>query len=164
VGEARVAIDRCLEEVARVRRLCADVAPRIVGSEAWSAALDRIGEQAVALAGTVVTTGPEVQTAPMALRHRVAAVRTQADGLREEAGTVAGEATGQLAARDELRGRLDAYRAKASAEGRAEDLVLDELYQRVRAALYEAPCDLGRARALAEDYQRAVRAGAAREA
>ena len=43
--------------------------------------------------------------------------------------------------------------------GRAEDVALDELYGRVRDALYEAPCDVDRAGRLADDYQRAIRTG-----
>jgi hypothetical protein len=62
-----------------------------------------------------------------------------------------------LSARDELRGRLDAYRAKASGLGRAEDLVLERLYGEARDALYTTPCDLARAGALVGAYQQTLR-------
>ena len=163
-ADARVAVDRCLEEVARVRQLCADVAPRIAGSESWAGALDRIGDEVVGLAVAVDADAADPQGAPVAFRQRVVDVRMRADALRVEAGAVGTEATGLLAVRDELRGRLDAYRAKAAAQGRAEDLELGKLYDRVRDALYEAPCDLDRARAFADDYQHALRAGVPGEA
>jgi hypothetical protein len=58
-----------------------------------------------------------------------------------------------LARRRELRGRLDAYRAKAIATGRAEDLALDELYQSAASVLYQAPCDLEEAERSVAAYQ-----------
>jgi hypothetical protein len=64
--------------------------------------------------------------------------------------------TAALADRDELRGRLDAYRAKANAVGRSEDIELDDLHQQAMAELYQAPCDLDAARRLVEAYQRAL--------
>ena len=44
--------------------------------------------------------------------------------------------------RDELRGVLTAYQAKAQAIGLAESLELGELYAAARDVLYSAPCDL----------------------
>jgi hypothetical protein len=61
-----------------------------------------------------------------------------------------------LAARNELRGRLDVYRAKALSRGLAEDATLDPLGERARAALYIAPCDLDAARAALHEYQDAL--------
>ena len=160
VADARVGVDLCLEEVARVRAACAEVAPRIAGSAVWSTALDRIGHEAMELAGQADPSGPATGMAPGVRSRQAADIRHRADALREEAREVGLEAARCLAVRDELRGRLDAYRAKAAALGRAEDLALDALYGRVHDALYEAPCDLDRAEALADDYQHAVRAGA----
>ena len=51
-------------------------------------------------------------------------------------------ADGLLARRDELRGRLDAYRAKAAAKGLAENDELTSRYEQARALLFAAPCDL----------------------
>ena len=50
-----------------------------------------------------------------------------------------------LKRRDELRGRLTAYRAKMSAVGKAEDMELMMLADKARAELYTAPSDLGEA-------------------
>jgi DNA repair exonuclease SbcCD ATPase subunit len=65
-------------------------------------------------------------------------------------------ATEQMDARRELRGRLDAYRAKAQAVGRAEDIALDSLFRAARKALYRAPCDLAEAERLVMAYQTAL--------
>ena len=72
------------------------------------------------------------------------------------AGLAAGNGA-NVVERDELRGRLVAFRAKAQALGRAEDLHLDRLYQEASDTLYHAPCDLDQARALVRSYQRALR-------
>lgn len=60
--------------------------------------------------------------------------------------------------RDELRGRLDAYRAKAAGIGHSEDRELDRLFGAAHELLWTAPCDLPAAtRALAR-YQQEVSA------
>lgn len=50
--------------------------------------------------------------------------------------------TAPLAVRAELRGRLDAYRAKVARLGMAEDPLLIERYDQARRLLWSAPCDL----------------------
>lgn len=50
--------------------------------------------------------------------------------------------TAPLAIRAELRGRLDAYRAKVARHGLAEDPLLVERYDIARRMLWSAPCDL----------------------
>ena len=83
---------------------------------------------------------------------------------------------GALERRDELSGRLEAYRAKATgtspaapagvgtaaAEGRRADLA--ELYRRAREVLDRAPADLTRAEALLAAYQAYLGSGPARPA
>ena len=61
--------------------------------------------------------------------------------------------------RNELRGLLHAFRAKAAREDRAEDPVLIELHQAACDALYEAPCHLDRANARVQAFIDAVNAG-----
>jgi hypothetical protein len=61
-----------------------------------------------------------------------------------------------LARRDELRGLLDAYRAKAGRLGAAEDSVLDASYRQAHDLLWTAPCDLVAAAAAVTGYQQAV--------
>ena len=56
--------------------------------------------------------------------------------------------------RDQLRGLLDAYRAKAHGLGLDEADDVTDAYERAQAALYVAPADLASARRLVERYQR----------
>ena len=58
--------------------------------------------------------------------------------------------------RDELRGLLDAYQAKAARLGAAEDTGLAMLYQQARDLLWAAPCDLRVAAAAVTHYQQAI--------
>ena len=61
-----------------------------------------------------------------------------------------------LGRRDELRGLLDAYRAKAGRTGGAENAALDASYQQAHELLWTAPCDLAAADAAVTGYQQAV--------
>jgi hypothetical protein len=62
--------------------------------------------------------------------------------------------TAPLAVRAELRGRLDAYRAKVTRLGFAEDPFLIERYDAARRMLWSAPCDLRVAEQAVLRYQR----------
>ena len=61
-----------------------------------------------------------------------------------------------MAKRDELRGLLGAYKAKAARLGAVEDTGLAERYDRARDLLWTAPCDLAAAEAAVAGYQQAV--------
>lgn len=58
--------------------------------------------------------------------------------------------------RDELRGLLDAYKAKAARLGAAEDPGLAARYDQARQLLWTAPCDLNAALDAVNRFQRAV--------
>lgn len=77
--------------------------------------------------------------------------RDRAEELRELA-------DGLLARRDELRGRLEAYRAKAAGLGYAEHDALTVAHARARELLYTAPCDLRAATRAVFAYQQALAA------
>lgn len=64
--------------------------------------------------------------------------------------------TAPLAVRAELRGRLDAYRAKVARHGMAEDPLLTERYDLARRMLWSAPCDLRAAEQAVWRYQQAA--------
>ncbi|MET9416599.1 hypothetical protein ABZY03_20895 [Streptomyces klenkii] len=64
--------------------------------------------------------------------------------------------TAPLAVRAELRGRLDAYKAKTARHGLAEDSLLIERYDAARRMLWSAPCDLVAAEAAVMRYQQAL--------
>jgi hypothetical protein len=100
---------------------------------------------ALAAAGHWALISPKLADWSRRARERIAALRD-----------AAARNTEMLATRNELRGRLDAYRAKAGQRGLAEDPVLAPLAERARAALYTAPCELAAARAAVNAYQDAV--------
>lgn len=64
---------------------------------------------------------------------------------------------GLMERRSELRGRLDAFRAKARQLGYAEDLELTALHKDARDTLFVAPCDLAAATVAVNRYREAVR-------
>jgi hypothetical protein len=72
-------------------------------------------------------------------------------------------AAGGLANRDELRGLLGAYKAKAARLGVAEDADLVASYDQARDLLWTAPCDLAAAAAAVAGYQRAIHVTTTRE-
>jgi hypothetical protein len=80
------------------------------------------------------------------------------DKFRESERTV----VALLGRRDELRGLLDAYKAKAARLGAAEDADLSRMYDQTRDLLWTAPCDLEVATAAVSGYQQAVLAIGAR--
>jgi hypothetical protein len=76
------------------------------------------------------------------LAGRVSVVEQSAREARDRARQLAANAEALLARREELRGRLSAYRAKAAARGLAEDERLTTLLDRAHTLLFTAPCDL----------------------
>src|SRR6266550_4745812 len=80
----------------------------------------------------------------------------QTAALREEVTLALGAVKGPLDTRNELRGRLDAYHAKALAIGLAEDEGLTQVYERARALLFTAPCDVAGAEAAVREYQQGL--------
>jgi hypothetical protein len=86
------------------------------------------------------------------LDHATAAARTEA--IRELMAR-----TGLLDRRLELRGRLDAFRAKAERLGLAENLELAGLHTEAYTLLYTSPTDLPAATRAVNRYQQAVQEG-----
>jgi hypothetical protein len=102
------------------------------------------------------------------LRDRLAEIRRAAAGASviAEIGTVAQEAAdarwavtavmrdveSALARREELRGRLNGYKARAARYGLVEDVRLAKLYREAHDALWRGRCDLAKAASLVEQY------------
>src|SRR3984893_757674 len=80
----------------------------------------------------------------------------QTAALRDEATKALGAVKDPLDARHELRGRLDAYHAKALAIALAEDEHLTGVYERARELLFTAPCDVAGAEAAVREYQQGL--------
>jgi hypothetical protein len=91
-----------------------------------------------------------------AFRDAVDRWTAAAGRLLEEVHSRTEAARAPLDARNELRGRLDAYRAKASAFGLLEDPASSALYDEAHAVLYTAPTDLSVAVALVDRYRKAI--------
>lgn len=64
--------------------------------------------------------------------------------------------SGLLERREELRGRLQAYRVRAARKGAAESQPLEAYYQTARELLWTKPCDLAAATRALSVYQKAV--------
>ena len=100
-----------------------------------------------------------------ALSGRLRELAAALDGLRGDANDALADArdrlasaTGLLDRRLELRGRLEAYHAKARHLGYAEDLGLLAVHREARDVLYTIPCDLAAATRAVKRYQEALQA------
>ena len=76
--------------------------------------------------------------------------------VRGADGRVRAAAAAAIDQRDELRGLLGAYKAKAARLGAAEDTDLAARYDQAQRLLWTAPCDLAAAEAAVAGYQRAI--------
>jgi hypothetical protein len=134
---------------------------------AWQRAAERIT--------AVPPLPPDIADPPLATLGALAAAgqwtRLQAEIDRCQAGLTAAadqtreterSAAAALGRRDELRGLLGAYKAKAARLGVAEDADLAVRYDQVRGLLWTAPCDLTAAEAAVAGYQQAILAAEGR--
>lgn len=146
-------IDEAISALSRAREKEQESAEKISGSTALAEiepAAAKLGWLRDELLAVQSETNVDVAVrAVAALRGRSAAALNHARSLAAAGGA-------SLAQRNELRGRLDAYRAKALAIGRAEDAELDSLYRQAMDALFTAPCDLRHSESLVLAYQRAL--------
>jgi len=106
---------------------------------------------ALAAAGQWALIGPRISDFTRRAREHLAALTD-----------AAARNTALLSGRNEMRGRLDAYRAKALSRGLGEDATLTPLADAARDLLYTAPCDLDAARRAVDAYQQALTATIAR--
>jgi len=151
---------------------------RIAHAAAYVAAAREAWQDAMAAreqAATKIAAAPPAPPDVHGLAERAAALDTlraegrwtrlaaELDQLDQQAGAATREcrdaerqAAALLDRRDELRGLLGAYQAKAASSGGAEDSELDARYDRAHALLWTAPCDLSAAADAVTDYQHAV--------
>jgi hypothetical protein len=85
-------------------------------------------------------------------------LRTDASAALADGRDRLASASGLLDRRLELRGRLDAYRAKAKHLGYAEDLDLLAVHREARVLLYTIPCDLAASTRAVKRYLEALQA------
>jgi hypothetical protein len=118
---------------------------------------------------------PEIADPPLASLGALAAagqwsrLAAELDRCEAELAGSTAQTTGVRAAaadaidkRDELRGLLRAYKAKAARLGAAEDQDLAARYDEAHGLLWTAPCDLAAAEAAVAVYQRAILGGEGR--
>ncbi len=86
-----------------------------------------------------------------------AELRRRADALHDEVTRLTKVEGARVERRDELRGLLGAYQAKAAAVGLAECPEIDGLYAAAHDALYCAPCNLEEGERCVTVLQRAIR-------
>ncbi len=162
------------DRVADVVRLVEGFGTRVAGVAARLAAADRDRAEVVVLWERVVAeitgahpeppevSGPSRALAGLRLRfpevreRELAEVESAAGAVAERMRAVSEQLAGSLARRAELRGRLAAYRAKATARGFAEDAALSALHRTARDVLAVVPCDLRAGTVAVARYQRAV--------
>jgi hypothetical protein len=160
-AQAQRQIDELTTAAAAARAAREDVAV------AWRHAADRITG--------VPPLPPEIPEPPIASLTKLAAagrwtrLQAELDRCHSElaAATAATEDSRRSAAtalgrRDELRGLLEAYKAKAGRLGAAEDDDLAARYDQARELLWTAPCNLAAAAAAVTGYQQAILAAEGR--
>jgi|tagenome__1003787_1003787.scaffolds.fasta_scaffold20961130_3 hypothetical protein len=175
---AVIAADPLGAPVADLDALDAAVAFRVDAPARLAAARARLDElqavtEAARAAHAAVTekiAGPDVPaplTLPAELAERLDDLATSvaleqwsadADALLGEQQRILAANRAPIAERDQLRGLLGAYQAKAHAVGALEDRGLSERFDHARRALYTAPTDLCEAARLVQDYRRALTA------
>ena len=161
-AQARRRIDGLAAAVGAARAARADAVT------AWQRAAQRIAALPPLPPG--ITEPPLDSLAELAAAGRWPALATELDrcegalaaAVRQTEDCERSAATG-LANRDELRGLLGAYKAKAARLGMAEDGDLVTSYDQARDLLWSAPCDLAAAVAAVAGYQRAINATTTRE-
>ncbi|HEX4258171.1 MAG TPA: hypothetical protein VH089_24005, partial [Streptosporangiaceae bacterium] len=97
------------------------------------------------------------------LSAELAAVTQRAADAQQQFRNMEGHVVALSGQRDELRGLLGAYRAKAAAFGAAEDPTLTSQYRHARDLLWTAPCQLTEADQAVRAYQQSVLALPTRE-
>ncbi|GAA1881625.1 hypothetical protein [Actinomadura bangladeshensis] len=125
-----------------------------------SPALPDLPDMAAGLADRLAALGGTARGGWHELAERVAGLERAAAAALERARETAGVVRGLLDRREELRGRLEAYRVKAARLGHAEDAELARMYEQARELLWTSPCDLRKATVSLSGYQRAIMARA----
>lgn len=173
VGTLVAQRDGLAQALATAEALVDELAQAIAaGADALERARSRVAEAD----GLLQPLDPAVlDTGPQGLRPWVARIREEADagnwrtaatalarwqavadGWRANADRVLEANSAPVRRRDELRGLLDAYQAKAGRAGLAEDVELGRRHDAAHQALHTAPCRLDEADALVRAYIDAV--------
>ncbi|MFF4234998.1 hypothetical protein ACFYYL_03915 [Actinomadura geliboluensis] len=145
------AVERLREAEAEARAVRDEVLVKIAFP-----ALPDLPEAAAVLADRLAAVGAPPRGGWHRLAERIADLERAAAAALERARETTGVIRGLLDRREELRGRLEAYRAKAARLGHAEDAELARIYEQARELLWTSPCDLRKATVSLSGYQRAI--------
>lgn len=156
VGQLAASLDALGQTLERARTDAAEAREKVMVMSSPSRDLDGLAARAEQLRAEAVEAGRMLETDRAGAARVVARLAAELDRVGRDVAAAADEAAAPLARRRELRGRLDAYRAKAIATGRAEDIQLQGLYESAVAVLYQAPCDLDEAERALGAYQRSL--------
>jgi type II secretory pathway component PulJ len=153
----RLAARECIEAALELVKDCRDQLRRssekvVVRDDTWRA-LDTFAEEL----GRLRSEAEKPAHADGSGIATARGLRDRADLVSEDVRRFARSEGAGLRRRDELRGLLGAYLAKAQAIGLGEDGEVDRAYAAARDALYAAPCDLDAAERLVADFQQAMR-------
>ncbi len=155
LGQLSADIDALGQTLDRAKNDAAEARQKVMMfSPSWD--LDGLAARAEQLRTEAADASQVLETDRAGAARVVARLATELDRIGRDAASAAAEAAAPLDRRRELRGRLDAYRAKAIATGRAEDVQLEDLYESAAAVLYQAPCDLDEAERTVAAYQRSL--------
>jgi hypothetical protein len=159
----------------QARRRIDDLAAAVAAARAARADAVTARQEAATRISALPPLPPEIPGPPLASLGALAAGgqwsrlaaelgRCEAELTRQDAETagVRRAAADAIGKRDELRGLLRAYKAKAARLGAAEDPDLAARYDEAYGLLWTAPCDLTAAEAAAMAYQRAILGGEGR--
>jgi hypothetical protein len=151
LADADKGVQACLAATRACRDEFEALAQRVVLRDASRGALDTLANDVEALR-------TELERARQYdLEGAAAAISRRSGSLRIELGRLAESERAWAERRDELRGLLRAYRAKADAVGLAEDLEVDAAYLETQNELYSSPCDLDAAERLLTEFRHAIR-------
>jgi hypothetical protein len=139
-----------LEQLAACRLQLQAWSDRIVISDATKEALEALAQELERLRLECA------QARSLGVGSRAEELSRRGEGLRSEVTRVASLQSTRMERRDELRGLLGAYRAKADALGFAENGEVDALHAAALEALYVAPCDVEEAERYVMDLQRTI--------
>lgn len=165
LAAARARLDELVRLIVEGRDALAAATARVAGTAGLLQPLDpsALGEGDLALRPWLSRLEAEAAAGKWAAAGKgLERWREVADGWLANARRVVAANQAPLRRRDDLRGLLDAYRAKAAATGLAEDAAVTALYREASDALYTAPCDLDAADILVRRYTRAVNDAAPR--
>jgi hypothetical protein len=154
LADADRAVEACLATVRACRSELDRVAEKVVVRDAARMRLE-------ALVNEIDQLRAERERADLLESHgAVESIRRRGDQIQEELRRLVEEERARTERRDELRGLLGAYRAKAESAGLAENLEVDKSYLAAQDHLFVSPCDLETSERLVTEFSHVIRARA----